>query len=56
MDSDSGRKDFFQAFTEDMYMETTVFFAFEQRQWHQSDMNDLMSWTMSQVNDMLTAE
>ncbi len=52
--SDSGRMDFFQAFTEDMYMETTVYFAFEQRQWYQSEMNDLMSWTMGLVNDMLT--
>ena len=52
--SGSGRMDFFQAFTEDMYMETTVYFAFEQRQWYQSEMNDLMSWAMGLVNDMLT--
>ncbi|MCK5785385.1 MAG: hypothetical protein KAH54_02370 [Candidatus Sabulitectum sp.] len=54
--TDSGRMDFFNAFTEDVYMETTVYFAFEERQWYQSEMNDLMAWTMGMVNDMLTAE
>ncbi|MCK5131798.1 MAG: hypothetical protein KAR40_06550 [Candidatus Sabulitectum sp.] len=53
---DSGRMDFFQAFTDDMYMETTVYFAFEERQWYQSEMNDLMAWTMGMVNDMLSTE
>ncbi|MCD4708882.1 MAG: hypothetical protein K8S62_14215 [Candidatus Sabulitectum sp.] len=54
--ADSGRMDFFEAFTEDMYMETTVYFAFEERQWYQSEMNDLMAWAMGMVNDMLTTE
>ena len=50
------RMDFFQAFTEEMYMETTAYFAFEERQWYQSEMNDLMAWTMGMVNDMLSTE
>ena len=54
--TDSGRMEFFQAFTEDVYMETSVYFAFEERQWYQSEMNDLMAWTMGMVNDMLTTE
>lgn len=53
---ESGRKDFFQAFTDEMYMETSVYFAFEERQWYQSEMNDLMAWTMGMVNDMLSTE
>jgi hypothetical protein len=55
-DSESGRMDFFRTFTEDMYMETTAFFAFEENQWYQSEMNDLLAWSMGMVNDMLTAE
>ncbi len=53
---DTGRMDFFQAFTQGMYMETTVYFALEERQWYQSEMNDLMAWTMGMVNDMLSSE
>ncbi len=54
--ADYDRMDFFQAFTEEMYMETTVYFAFEERQWYQSEMNDLMAWAMGVVNDMLSTE
>ena len=48
--------DFFEAFTDDMYMETTVYFTFGAGQWYQDEMNDLMAWTMGMVNDMLTDE
>ncbi len=52
--SSADRMDFFDAFTDDMYMETSVYFSFGARQWYQDEMNDLMAWTMGMVNDMLS--
>ena len=48
------RMDFFDAFTDDMYMETSVYFSFGARQWYQDEMNHLMAWTMGMINDMLS--
>jgi|GEM_PF-5987419 len=55
-DSESGRMDFFRTLTEDQYMETSAFFAFEENQWYQTEINDLLAETMGMVNEMLTAE
>ncbi len=54
--SGDDRMDFFEAFTDDMYMETSVYFTFGAGQWYRDEMNDLMAWTMGMINDMLTDE
>ena len=54
--SDNDRMDFFDAFTDDMYMETSVYFSFGAGQWYRDEMNDLMAWSLGMVNDMLSAE
>ncbi|MCK5115376.1 MAG: hypothetical protein KAR44_02175 [Candidatus Aegiribacteria sp.] len=53
---DDIRCSFFEGFVEDFYMPVGTYFLWEERNWYQSDLHDLLADAMSEIHDMLSSE
>ena len=50
------RRSFFEGFVEDFYMPVSIYFIWEDRNWYESDMHDLIADAMSEIHEMLSTE
>lgn len=53
---DDIRRSFFEGFVEDFYMPVDTYFLWEDRNWYQSDVHDVLADAMSEIHDMLSSE
>ncbi len=53
---DEIRSSFFEGFVENFYMPVDAYFLWEDRNWYQSDVHDLIADAMSEIHDMLSYE
>ncbi len=52
---DDIRCSFFEGFVEDFYMPVDTYFLWEERNWYQSDVHDLLADAMSEIHEMLSS-
>lgn len=50
------RISFFEEFVEDFYMPVDIYFLWEDRNWYESDVHDLISDVMNEIHEMLSPE
>lgn len=53
---DDIRNTFFEDFVEDFYMPIEMYFLWEDRNWYESDLHDLIADAMSEIHEMLSIE
>lgn len=53
---ESIRISFFEEFVEEFYMPVDIYFLWEDRNWYESDVHDLISDVMNEIHEMLSIE
>lgn len=48
------RREFFEEFVDDFYMPVSIYFIWEDRNWYESDIHDLIAYAVGEIHDMLT--
>ncbi|MCK4506379.1 MAG: hypothetical protein KAW14_12260 [Candidatus Aegiribacteria sp.] len=48
------RREFFEEFVGDFYMPVSIYFIWEDRSWYESDIHDLIAYSVGEIHDMLT--